>query len=57
MREGGVTTKRIHIPNGEVTEVGDIVSGPNDPTAYDVTITVYSASDGTLYVELVPTPA
>lgn len=56
LSEGGDVTKRVHIPRGEITEIGDIVSGPDDPTAYDVTITVYSDSGGILYTEIVPDP-
>lgn len=57
LQDGGATVKRIIVPRGEITEVGDVVEGPEDITAYEVTVTVYPAADGTLYKEILATPA
>lgn len=57
LKDGGATVKRIIIPTGEVTEVGDTVYSDGEVTGYEATITVYPAADGTLFKELVATPA
>lgn len=57
LSDGGTVQKRRHVPSGEVTEVADIVDSEGNLTAYDITISVYPASDGTLWKDIVPTPA
>lgn len=57
LQDGGATVKRVIIPTGEVTEVGDIVYSDGEVTGYEVTITVYPAADGTLFKEILATPA
>lgn len=57
LKDGGVVTKRRHVPSGEVSEVGDIVDSEGNVVAYDITVSVYPASDGTLWKDIVNTPA
>lgn len=47
----GSNIRRIYIPRGEVTEVGDIVSSDSEMTMRELTITVYPDSAGLLYKE------
>lgn len=49
--QDGDISRRRHIPTGEVTEVGEITLGPSDLQAYELTVTIYPQSDGTLYVD------
>lgn len=37
----GAELRRIYIPEGEVTEVGDVVYASGEPIGYEVTITAY----------------
>lgn len=53
----GTITKRIIVPRGEVTTVGDIVASDDELTAYELTITVYPDADGALYLELTDDPS
>lgn len=53
--DGGIHTRKI-IPQGEVTDLGDIVSG-GDVVAYELTVECYPSSDGTLYIEMTDDPA
>lgn len=53
----GAIARRFVVPRGEVTEVGDVDSPPDDMQAFELTITVYAASDGTLFYELTNDPA
>lgn len=57
LKDGGASVKRIIIPRGEVTEVGDAVYSDGDVTGHEVTITVYPDASGNYFTELVPTPA
>jgi hypothetical protein len=54
--DGSIHTRKI-IPRGEITERGAIVYKNDEPIGYEVTIKVYPASDGTLYVEYSDDPA
>lgn len=38
----GAELRRIYIPSGEVTEVGDVVYASGEPIGYEVTITAYA---------------
>lgn len=38
----GANLKRIYIPQGEVTEVGDVTYASGEPIGYEVTITAYA---------------
>jgi hypothetical protein len=51
LRDGDITS-RIVIPRGEVTEVGDVVRSETGMTMRELTISVYAATDLTLYKEL-----
>jgi hypothetical protein len=52
----GTTISRKLIPKGEITEVGEAVRKEDDLTAVTITVTVYPASDGTLYREITNAP-
>lgn len=48
----GTNTWRRHIAKGEVLEVADIAFSESDMTAYELTINVYPAADGTLFTDI-----
>lgn len=53
----GTVTRRIVIPRGEITNIGDrTVASESEMATYELTITVYPASDGTLYTEITNDP-
>lgn len=54
--DGSVHIRKI-IPRGEITTRGDLVYKNDEPIGYEVTIKVYPASDGTLYIEYTDDPA
>jgi hypothetical protein len=47
----GDITRRRHIPQGEVTAVGEVTLSEADLQAFELTITIYPTSDDTLYVD------
>lgn len=49
----GDHVKRRHIPNAEVTAVGDHTLADNEIAAYELTVTVYPTAAGVLYTDLV----
>lgn len=49
--DGDVTLRR-HIAKGEVVSVGDVTLAESDLTAFELTINVYPAADGTLYTDI-----
>lgn len=53
--DGDVTNRRV-IPRGEVTAVGDVTFDDNELQGYELTITIYPASDGTLYKDITDDP-
>jgi len=42
---------RYYIPNGEVTERGDMVFASGEPIGFDITITAYADEDGVAFTE------
>lgn len=48
----GDTTKRIVVPRGEVTDVGEVKLIDEDFEATQLTVTAYAADDGTFYLEV-----
>lgn len=55
VQRGGVL-RRIVIPNGKITEVGDIVYADNDAVSYPVTITAQAGADGDTHKEYLIKP-
>lgn len=52
----GSVTSRLIIPRGEIIELGDVTKSDSELTMYELTINLYSASDGTLYKEITNDP-
>ncbi|MGO4630495.1 hypothetical protein AB4225_06060 [Streptomyces sp. 2RAF24] len=55
LRDGDVTQRRA-IPKGEVESVGEVALSDSALTAYELTITIYPAADGTLYLDITDDP-
>jgi hypothetical protein len=53
----GTTIKRRSIPRAEVVDVSDVTFADASVTGFELTVNVYPASDGTLYVDLTNDPA
>ena len=47
----GNSKKRVVIPNGKISEVGDIVYAPGEPIGYEITITCMPDSSNKLHYE------
>ena len=45
------TLNRIVIPNGKISEVGDITYSSSDLTAYDVTVTAFPDTNSNTHYE------
>lgn len=56
LKESGTVKKRRHVPSAEVVDVADIVNSEGAVVAFDMTLSVYPASDGTLWKDIVVTP-
>ncbi len=52
MTDGVTVTRRRVVPRGEITNVGDVTYNEDDLASVELTITVYPASDGTLYLDI-----
>lgn len=55
MRKGAY--KRIVIPNGKVTEIGEVTYADNEIVAFPLTITAITGSDGDAHKEYIKRPA
>ncbi|RTE47731.1 phage tail protein [Actinobaculum sp. 352] len=47
----GGRVKRILVPNGQITEVGDVVYQDGEAIGYEVTVTAYPDADGNTAIE------
>lgn len=47
------TMNRIVIPNGKVSEVGDVVYSDSELTAYDITVTAFPDTNGNTHYEYI----
>ena len=45
------TLNRVVIPNGKISEVGDIIYSSSDLTAYDITVTAFPDTNGNTHYE------
>lgn len=55
LRDGEVTKRRL-LPKGEVEEVGEVTLSDSELQAFELTITIYPAADGTLYLDITDDP-
>ncbi|MFF5285185.1 hypothetical protein [Streptomyces sp. NPDC013171] len=55
LHDGDVKKRRV-IPKGEVESVGEVTLSDSALTAYELTITIYPAADGTLYLDITDDP-
>lgn len=52
LNDGSAATRRRAVPKAEVTEVGEVTYIEDDLAVVELTVTVYPASDGTLYFDI-----
>ncbi len=53
----GGRTKRLVVPNGKITEVGEVTYKDENEIAYQCTVTCYPNSDGDTVLEYISAPA
>ena len=53
----GNIAKRVVIPRGKVSEMGDVVYKDNEVIGYELTITCLPDSDGNTHYEYLKSPA
>lgn len=53
----GDKVKRRAVKHAEVSEVGEIKEGEEDPTVYEITVLIFPEADGTLYTTVEDDPA
>ena len=51
----GDRVKRIVVPNGQITEVGDVTYVDGDPIGYEVTVSAYPDANGNTAIEYIAT--
>lgn len=53
----GDNVKRRTVKHAEVSEIGEIKEGEEDPTVYEITVLIFPEADGTLYTTVETDPA
>jgi len=56
LRDGDKVKRRL-VKHAEVSEVGEIKEGEEDPTVYEITVLIFPEADGTLYTTVEDDPA
>jgi hypothetical protein len=56
LRDGDKVKRRL-VKHAEVSEIGEIKEGEEDPTVYEITVLIFPESDGTLYTTVESDPA
>lgn len=57
MSDGPGITRRLIVPRGEVTNVGEVKASDSELTMFELTVAAYPAANGDTYLEITNDPA